>query len=139
LTDTLYDRPLADCTAVAAIKSQIFASLVEESLASYSYDATLAGLAYSVGNEVDGLELVVSGYSDKLPLLLKVVLEKLRDFEADPKQFEVVHERLTRAYKNTKQNNPSTMADSHLRHLTRQTHWTFDDRLEVLKGESFRH
>ncbi|ORY54263.1 Metalloenzyme, LuxS/M16 peptidase-like protein [Leucosporidium creatinivorum] len=130
----LLKSPLADVTAVAAIKSQIFASLVEESLASYSYDATLAGLAYSVGNEVDGLELVASGYSDKLPLLLKVVLEKLRDFEADPKQFEVVHERLTRAYKNTKQNNPSTMADSHLRHLTRQTHWTFDDRLEALEG-----
>ncbi|KAK4058714.1 metalloprotease [Microbotryomycetes sp. JL221] len=130
----LLKTPLADESPVAAIKSQMFTTLIEESLNEYTYAATLAGLGYSVGNEPDGLQLVVSGYSDKLAVLLKVVLNKIKNFEIDSKQFEVVHERLNRAYKNVKLNNPSGLADSHLRHLTRQTHWTFDQRLEALKG-----
>lgn len=107
---------------------------MEESLAAYSYDATLAGLSYSVGTETDGVQLVLSGYSDKLSTLLQVVLDALKAFEADPKQFKMVHERLVRAYANTRHNNPYTTADSHLRHITRQTHWTYDDRLEALAG-----
>lgn len=128
-------RPLADTTAVAAIKTQLLSALVEQELASYSYDATLAGLAYDVGTEVDGLQIVVSGYSDKLPVLLQVVLEKLKRFEVDGKQFELVHERLVKAYANTRHANPSTIADSHLRHMTRETHWTYEERLAALDGE----
>lgn len=114
--------------------SQLFAALVEESLSAYSYDASLAGLAYSVGNEPDGIQIVASGYSEKLALLLEVVVKRMKNFVVDPGQFELVHDRLTRAYKNAKQNNPSTIADTHLRHLTRQTHWTIDDRLDALAG-----
>lgn len=127
-------RPIADQTPIAAIKSQLFANLIEESLAEYSYDAALAGLSYDVGNETDGLQLIVSGYSDKLAMLLTVVLEKLKNFQVDPSRFALVHDRLCRAYANAKLNNPSTLADSFLRHLTRETHWTFDERLEALAG-----
>lgn len=116
------------------MKAQLFASLVEESLAEYSYDATLAGLQYDIGNEVDGLQLIVTGYSSsKLNVLLSVVLDKLKSFEVDTDRFALVHDRLRRAYQNASLNNPSTLADSHLRHLTRQTHWTFEERLAALE------
>ncbi|KAM0792534.1 hypothetical protein ACM66B_005203 [Microbotryomycetes sp. NB124-2] len=130
----LLKTPLADASPAAAIKSQMFTTLVEEALNEYTYAATLAGLGYSVGYEPDGLQVVVSGYSDKLSVLLQVVLRKLVNFEADENQFKLVHDRMTRAYKNVKLSNPSGLADSHLRHLTRQTHWTFDERLEALQG-----
>ncbi|KAK4053128.1 metalloprotease [Microbotryomycetes sp. JL201] len=131
----LLKTPLADETPSAAIKSQLFTTLVEEALNEYTYAATLAGVGYSVGYEPDGLQIVVSGYNDKLPVLLKVVLDKIKSFRVeDENQFKLVHDRLTRAYKNVKLSNPSGLADSHLRHLTRQTHWTFDERLEALTG-----
>lgn len=116
----------------------MFAMLVEEALSEYSYAASLAGLSYSVGNDTEGIQVVVSGYSDKLPLLLEVVVRQMKEFVADEKQFEIVHDRLTRAYKNAKLNNPSALADSFLRRLTRQTNWSFDERLEALQGESAR-
>ncbi|GAA5870391.1 hypothetical protein JCM1840_004712 [Sporobolomyces johnsonii] len=130
----IFRTPLADQTPRHAILTQLFTSLIEESLAKYAYDATLAGLDYAVGTETDGFSLTVSGYTDKLSVLLGVVLDKIKGFQADSKQFELVHDRLERAYRNAKLNNPSTTADSHLRHLTRQTHWTFDDRLGGLQG-----
>ncbi|GAA5919925.1 hypothetical protein JCM1841_000046 [Sporobolomyces salmonicolor] len=132
----IFRTPLADQTPRHAILTQLFTSLIEESLAKYAYDATLAGLDYAVGTETDGFSLTVSGYTDKLSVLIGVVLDKIKCFQADSKQFELVHDRLERAYRNAKLNNPSTTADSHLRHLTRQTHWTFDDRLEGLQGLS---
>lgn len=87
-------RPLADQSPKSALKSQIFTSLVEESLSQYSYEATLAGLDFSVGNETDGIQLVVSGYSDKLSVLLEVVVDRIKSLKVDPSRFALTHERV---------------------------------------------
>ncbi|SCV68931.1 BQ2448_1951 [Microbotryum intermedium] len=129
---------VADESPSSAMKTQLLTQLVEEALAEYSYDATLAGLSYSVGSAPQGIELYVSGYSDKLPLLLHVVLTKLKGLELEGKEmrglFDLVHERLSKAYKNARLENPSTLADARLRWLTRETYWTFEQRLDALKA-----
>jgi insulysin len=48
--------------------------------------------------------LCVSGYTDKLPLLQSVVLEKIRNLQVEEGAFNLVHDRLVRAYKNAKLN-----------------------------------
>lgn len=126
--------PVADETARAAVLTQLVTSLVEESLSKYSYDAALAGLDYSLGTDTSGVLLAVSGYSDKLPLLASVVIDKLKAFEIDQKEFEIVHDRLVRAYKNARLANPSGLADAEVRRFTRQKYWTWDERLEALQG-----
>ncbi|GAA6006563.1 hypothetical protein JCM11491_005007 [Sporobolomyces phaffii] len=124
----------ADLSPRNAILTQLFTTLVEESLAKQTYDASLAGLSFAVGAEPTGLTLIVSGYTEKLPLLLQVVLDRMLDFRVDVKLFDLVHDRLSRAYRNVKMNNPSSTADSHLRQITRQTWWSYDERLEALTG-----
>ena len=141
---------------LAAIKTQLFASLVEESLADQTYDASLAGLDFSVGSDQDGIQIRVGGYSQKLPALLEVVLQKLRNLESDTTTFSSMHDRvrsqlrcyiyplitdrltqtqqLCRAYANASLNNPSQIGDTVLRHLTRETHWTYQERLDALQG-----
>jgi hypothetical protein len=42
---------------------------VEEELSTYTYDAGIASLGYSLSASPDGIELIVGGYSDKLPVL----------------------------------------------------------------------
>ncbi|GAA6048954.1 hypothetical protein JCM3770_007136 [Rhodotorula araucariae] len=126
--------PTADNTARSAMLTQLVTSLVEESLAKYSYDAALAGLDYSFGTDAGGALLVVSGYTDKLPLLASVVVDKLKAFEVDKNEYAIVHDRLVRAYKNARLQNPSSLADAEIRRLTRQTYWTWDERLEVLQA-----
>ncbi|BGP38162.1 metalloprotease [Rhodotorula kratochvilovae] len=126
--------PIADDSARSAMLTQLVTSLVEESLAKYSYDATLAGLDYSLGTDAGGALLVVSGYTDKLPLLASVVVDKLKAFAVDKKEYEIVHDRLVRAYKNARLQNPSSLADAEIRRFTRQTYWTWDQRLEALQA-----
>ena len=77
---------------------------MEESLAKYTYDASLAGLSFAVGSEPNGFTLMISGYTEKMSVLLEVVLDRMLDFKVEDKLFDLVHDRLTRAYGNVKMN-----------------------------------
>ncbi|GAA5854680.1 hypothetical protein JCM5353_000824 [Sporobolomyces roseus] len=130
----LLRTPEADLSPRHAMLTQLFTTLVEESLTKYSYDASLAGLSFTVGSESEGVSLMISGYTEKLSVLLEVVLNRMLGFVVDDKLFDLMHDRLTRAYSNVKMNNPSSIADSHLRQITRQTWWSYEERLDALTG-----
>ena len=87
--------PIADLNPAAAMKTQVFATLVEEALADTTYDASLAGLDFSVGSDQDGIQVRISGYSQKLPVLLDMVMGKIRNLESDPTTFSSVHDRVS--------------------------------------------
>lgn len=128
------DRPIVDRSASNAVKAQLFTQLVEEALTETTYSASLAGLQYSFGTAPDGLSIVVSGYNDKLQVLLEVVIKAIVDYEMDVERFELLKGRLRRAYGNTKLSNPSAIADGHFKDLMRETYWTFEERLVALEG-----
>lgn len=73
---------------------------MRDALEEYSYDAEIAGLDYSVSAHSTGIEIAVSGYNDKLPVLLEKVLTTMRDLEVKPARFEIIKERLLRGLKN---------------------------------------
>ena len=75
---------------------RLFVDLVEDALAEITYDADIAGLSYSVANADDGIVVAVGGYNDKLDVLLRTVLEKLRDFEVAPDRLPVIAEKVGR-------------------------------------------
>lgn len=66
--------------------------LIDDALAEMTYDADLAGLSYSVTNQIEGLTVSVSGYNDKIPVLLRIVLEKIRSLQVQPDRLCVVKE-----------------------------------------------
>lgn len=92
--------PIIYASAENAVKARIFTDLVKDALEEYSYDAELAGLQYYVSLDNRGLFLEVSGYNDKLPVLLEQVLKTMRDLEVKEDRFNIVKERLSRAYRN---------------------------------------
>lgn len=69
--------------------------LVKHSLEEAAYDASLAGLDYEINSETDGLHLKIRGYSDKVPVFMKRILERVRDIIIDPAAFDVVHEQVS--------------------------------------------
>lgn len=87
-------RPLADDTATNAIKTQLVTALLEEVLTEYTYDAALAGLHYSVGSSSQGVQIYTSGYSEKLHVLLRVVVERLVRLDFPMKTFSLVSDRV---------------------------------------------
>lgn len=92
--------PLIHASAESVVKARLFTDHVKDALEEFSYDADLAGLSYLVSLDSRGLFVEVSGYNDKLPLLLERVLITMRDLEVRDDRFDIIKERLTRAYRN---------------------------------------
>ncbi|SPO02733.1 related to insulysin precursor (metalloendopeptidase) [Cephalotrichum gorgonifer] len=93
-------NPVIFATAESAVKSRLYTDLVRDVLEEFSYDAELAGLDYNVSIDHRGLSFEVSGYNDKLPVLLEHVLKTTRNLEIKDDRFDIVKERLKRAYSN---------------------------------------
>lgn len=92
--------PLIYDSAENNVKARLFTDLVRDALEEYSYDAELAGLQYNVSLDSRGLFLDISGYNDKLPVLLEQVTTTMRDLDIKEDRFDIIKERLTRGYNN---------------------------------------
>lgn len=92
--------PIMHATSENTAKARLFTELVRDALEEYSYDAELAGLQYTVSLDSRGLFLDISGYNDKLPVLLEQVVVTMRDISIRDDRFDIVKEQLTRGYDN---------------------------------------
>lgn len=74
--------------------ARLFADLVGDSLAEFSYNADLAGLSYSYASHSFGTHLVIWGYNDKLPLLLRHIFEKIKGLKVKSDRLNVMKEQV---------------------------------------------
>jgi insulysin len=95
-----FKNMLPNATAENSLKARLYADMVRDALEEYSYDAELAGLEYDVSSHSAGFDIQLSGYNDKLPVLLEKVLITIRDLEIRPERFEIIKERLLRGLRN---------------------------------------
>ena len=68
--------------------------LVNDSLTELVYDADLAGLHYDVQLHPEGIFMSVSGYNDKLHVLAKRVLERVKNLEISAERLAVIKEQV---------------------------------------------
>ncbi|KAI9852489.1 MAG: Insulinase (Peptidase M16) [Thelocarpon superellum] len=125
-------NPLVNATPENAVKTKLYCELVNDALVEYSYDAELAGLNYGLSSDSLGLDVDVSGYNDKMPVLLEKVLGSMRDLEVKPDRFKVVKERLLRAYRNWDFQQPYQQVGEFTRWLNNERGWTNEQCLAEL-------
>jgi insulysin len=123
--------PLIYASAASSVKARLFTDLVRDALEEYSYDADLAGLQYTVSLDSRGLYVEVSGYNDKLAVLLEQVLITMRDLEIKEDRFDIIKERLTRGYRNWELQQPFTQIGEYTTWLTAEN----DNVVEELAAE----
>ena len=93
-------NPIIHSSAENTVKARLFTELVRDALEEYSYDADLAGLQYTVSLDSCGLFLEISGYNDKLSVLLEKVTATMTNLDIQDDRFDIVKERLIRGYHN---------------------------------------
>lgn len=123
---------LPGATAENSLKARLYTDLVQDALEEYSYDAELAGLDYSVVSHSMGLEFTVSGYNDKLAVLLEKVLLTMRDLEVKPGRFEIIKERQLRGLKNWGFQQPYNQVGDFTRWLTSEKAYLNEQSLAEL-------
>lgn len=132
--DICFRSPLVNLTPLMSVMAQLYKELVEDSLMEYSYDAELAGLEYSIYHHSQGLDVTVSGYNDKMSVLLEKVLVSMRDLEIKDDRFDIVKERIMRGFKNFEYHDPFRQIPTYSRWLVSERGWANFQLLEELDG-----
>lgn len=123
---------LVNVSALNSVLSQLFRELVEDSLTEYSYDAELAGVNYDIANHAQGIDVSVSGYNDKMSVLLEKVLLAMRDLEVNDGRFDIVKDRLLRGWRNFEFNQPFQQIGTYSRWLLSEKGFVVQQLLEEL-------
>ncbi|TDZ49920.1 putative zinc protease [Colletotrichum trifolii] len=125
-------NPNIYATAENAVKARLFTDLVRDALEAYSYDAELAGLQYTVSLDSRGLFLDLSGYNDKLAVLLEQVLITIRDLDIKDERFNIIKERLNRGYKNWELQQPFSQVSDYTTWLNSERDYVVEESLAEL-------
>jgi len=86
----------------AEYRYRLYTALVTDALNEYSYDADLAGLTYSFDASSLGFFVTITGYNDKLHVLLRDVLVKVKDLEVRADRLDVMVEKVNDASTDTR-------------------------------------
>ncbi|KAF8911060.1 Metalloenzyme, LuxS/M16 peptidase-like protein [Gymnopilus junonius] len=128
--------PSANASARAAVITRLYSNLVNDSLTEFSYDADLAGLSYNFTPHTTGLFVSMNGYNDKMIVLVRHVLEKVKGLVIDPQRLAVIKEedQARREWENFFLGQSYSLSDYYGRYLMAERHWTVDEKLKELSS-----
>jgi len=124
--------PIINSSAFTKVVTQLYKELVDDSLTTYAYDAELAGLEYSLAGGNKALEVAVSGYNDKMHVLLEKVLITLRDLDLKQERFDIIKDRLERSLKNVAFMEPFRQIHTYTWWLSKENAFLGQEMLEEL-------
>jgi len=160
-TDSAYKSPRAyvlghvhttaydEGPAVVAMM-RLFCSVVIDDLNTFAYDASVAGLGYSIDYS-DNLSLSAGGFSHKLPELLKVVVARMGEIVEDAEaavdadgnltergeelfeKLDVQRQLLVQDYKNFTREDPWSVCSYYVSQIMLRGSWHLSEYLEVLE------
>ncbi len=116
-----------------SVMLDLLAAMVEESLQTFSYPASLAGLYYGINNNSRGFDIRISGYSDKQLVLLSEITEELNDYGSYSNQFDAVKNRLVREWSNVEKQTPYLQIFADISSALFSPKWEVKDKLAALK------
>ncbi|PVZ66288.1 insulinase family protein [Pelagibaculum spongiae] len=123
--------PVASASPENVVYGSLLTSLVRRSLNEYAYPAAEAGLGYGLSISREGLNLSVSGYSDKQLVLMKAVVEALKNTPINPEILELERHQLEEDINNQSFDKPFRQASSGLRDALFNRAW---DSSKLLKA-----
>jgi insulysin len=120
-----------------AVLTDLFVTLLEDSLVDeISYNAELAGLRYSMHSMSYGVYLAISGYTDKLMVLAKAILDKMASFRVNPNRFEKICDQAERRWANFDLSQPYRHSMYATTQLLESKRWHIKDYLAVIRDGS---
>ncbi|CAK9118351.1 unnamed protein product [Durusdinium trenchii] len=127
-----FQCPRSSEDALRYLLTKIWCACIEEELNEFSYDASQAGLSYSLDASGTGITLLVAGFSDKLPVLLEAVVAKMKE-AVSPATFNLVLDRTQRMLRNSAlKMRPCDLAVRKSRELTQRHSFSVEEQLKVL-------
>jgi len=130
----LHNQEVSD-NAKDRIIAQLFSHSVNELISSYTYPAYVAGLNYQLHASGRGLELSMSGYHDKLHVLLEKIVETMASLTAEnvsEEEFDRYKAQLKRRLENQLKAKPYERTISELRRWLRNPSFSQQELISAL-------
>ncbi|TDL24920.1 insulin-degrading enzyme [Rickenella mellea] len=121
--------PLANSSAREAVMTRLYTDLVNDALNEFAYDADLAGLRYGFGPYSMGMYVSLSGYNDKLHVLARDVLEKVKNLQVKPQRLAVMKEQAKLEWENFFLGQSYQLSDYFGHYLFTAQQWTLPEKL----------
>ncbi|XP_071653513.1 insulin-degrading enzyme-like isoform X2 [Temnothorax longispinosus] len=96
----------------------------------YTRTVNITSLNWEIARTKYGITLKIDGYDDKQSVWLQKSVYQMRNFEFDPKRFEILKEKYIRELKNFATQRPFQHPKDYLELLLAERHWSNDELLE---------
>lgn len=134
-------NPVTYANPANFVKTNLFVNLVRDALSTYSYDAEISGLSYGIAASMQGFDISVHGYNDKMAVLLEKILTTIRNLDIRTDRFDIIKERMARKYKNWAYQQPYYQIGDYTRWLLNERSWmndTYASELPHITAEDIR-
>ncbi|MDX5298149.1 MAG: insulinase family protein, partial [Gammaproteobacteria bacterium] len=129
-----FRSPESNRTARDAVLTRLWLDSVTDQLNALVYPAQLAGLDYAIYPHLRGLTLRVSGYNDKLDVLLREVLMAVRQTRFDPARFAQHRQALEEQLLNRRKQKPYEQAMRIAQESLLPGSWPLEARLDAVRA-----
>lgn len=123
---------IADKRARHRVLGELLVRMVARRLDTAAYPARLAGLRYHLYRHSRGFSVRLSGFEDKQPAMLKLILAALHDTRFNAEELTLVKDELRREWKNIALDSPSNQTAHELYRLLLHPYWSETERLAAL-------
>ncbi|GAB2665436.1 insulinase family protein [Vibrio panuliri] len=100
------DSPNAVATPINIVKTRLCVEMFLDALAKETYQAEIAGMGYNLYAHQGGVTLAISGFTEKQPELMKMILARFAKREFSQKRFDTIKTQLLRNWRNSAQDRP---------------------------------
>ncbi|WP_087020356.1 insulinase family protein [Thaumasiovibrio subtropicus] len=100
------DSPAAVASVRSIVKTRLCVEMLLEACNEAAYQAEIAGLGYNLYAHQGGVTLQLSGFSQKQPLLLQLLLDKFTRRDFNEERFHFIKAQMTRNWQNATKEKP---------------------------------
>lgn len=115
------------------VKTRLCVEMFLDSLAQETYQAEIAGMGYNMYAHQGGVTLTLSGFSQKLPQLLEMILRRFAAREFSQARFDTIKQQLLRNWRNSAQDRPISQLFNSLTGLLQPNNPPFATLAEALE------
>ncbi|WP_277206833.1 insulinase family protein [Vibrio misgurnus] len=122
---------VASCRNIAM--TRLCVEMFLDTLAKQTYQAEIAGMSYNLYAHQGGVTLTLSGFSQKLPQLMALILNKFAERDFQPQRFNTIKQQLTRHWRNAAHDKPISQLFNALSGLLQPNNPPYADLLAAIE------
>ncbi|KTB06139.1 A-factor-processing enzyme [Nakaseomyces glabratus] len=129
--------PNTHSSIISSMLTTLYVQMVNDALKDLQYDAACANINLSFVKTNQGLDITISGFNEKLLILLKRFVEGVQGFEPKKERFEVFKDKTVHHLKNQMMEVPYSQISGLYNSVVNERTWPTKEKLEVAEKLKF--